>query len=310
MPVYEDDFGFSKPAWHGKGKRLGECQPEDTIGIAMWDVKPEKEVVPRTHELDRPTLDKTWYAKEGINSRRLKKPVLNEEGEALTSQRASSGQERPQGLKSINFIPAVQRAWFDSKKRCFDYGHKPTGYENPDQWETIPTPGERPSHPVSAVGVVALDRKAAFPEKQNAPTGIIPALSKPPSGAEWGGWASDGAPGRAPMQQPWDSLQGPGEDPQSRFCDARTKRFPEMTYNDTYHLTRWHLDAKTDIDPISLKRIGTGNPTKSFAASTAGRNIAQAAAGKPSNNPIEGTSLDWYDKIRAKETKKAPLTAR
>eukprot|EP00439_Symbiodinium_sp_Y106_P028013 s400_g3.t1 len=166
-----------------------------------------------------------------------------------------------------------------------------------------PIPGVRPSHPVAANGPVGTEHRRSFPEKQHCPTAIPPpALCKPPSGSEWGGWAVGGAPGRGPMQQPWDSLLGAGQEPEERFCDARTKRFPEMKYQDTSHHIRWHLDAKEHIDPINAKRIHRNVPTLDTASSPAGQRLAfQRASGRPSRMPVEGAALDWYDKVRVRE---------
>eukprot|EP00931_Biecheleriopsis_adriatica_P061616 TRINITY_DN37052_c0_g1_i1.p1 TRINITY_DN37052_c0_g1~~TRINITY_DN37052_c0_g1_i1.p1 ORF type:complete len:315 (-),score=54.12 TRINITY_DN37052_c0_g1_i1:74-1018(-) len=314
MPVvHEDDFGVVRPAWKGRLRGTGTCLPQHQIGAGLWDVMPEPEITPRQHDLDKVSLDSRYYPKESISTRRLKGPVLDQKGEVKTSQNQTSDLDnRREGVKIIDFVPAHQKGVYAGSKRCFDWVlNKPSGFHNPIQWEDEVGPGKRPSHPVSANGMVALDRKKIFPEQ---PTGIPPkVLSKPPFGSEWGGWAQSGAPGRAPLMQPWDSLlpaSGDNEVAENRFCDARLKRFPEMKYPDTTHLIQWHLDAQADIDPVMAKRVHLNQPTASSATSAAGQQIARVPrAGKPSNMPVEGAALPWYEKVREKELK-APLTAR
>jgi len=308
MPVTEDDFGFSQPAWKGRLKGKGACLPQHSIGAGLWDVQPEPDPIPRLHDLAKPTLDGALYAIEAIPSRRLKKAVVNDEGEVIGSN-PSRGCARPEGLRKIDFVPKSQRAPWDQLKRAYAFTTRPTGYENPDQWEEVHVTGARPSHPVSAQGPVSLDTKKIFPERE-MPTGVPPVdLCKPPAGAEWGGWGANGAPGRAAMQQPWDSLKGATEEAEARFSDARTKRFPHMKYHDTLHLTRWHADPVADIDDIVQKRIHMNRGTSSTAVSTAGQRIVHPAAGILSNLPVEGSRLPWYEKVRNEELN-ATLSAR
>jgi len=314
MTLTEDDFGIIRPSWAGRGKADGACPPRNSIGLTLADVKPEPEIRPREPDQCRPNLGtSTVYALEDMSSRRLKRSVFDQGGKALTKQRPSSGNGRPEGIKRIDYMPEKQRAPHETTKRCFGWTHRPTGYENPDTYEEPVEPGVRPSHPVCAIGPVATDRKRAF-HAQIQSTGIPPPrMSKAPHGSDWGGWGVNGAPGRKPLQSPWDSLQK--KDPSSdeadyRFCDARTRRYPEMKYQDTFHLTRWHWDAQHDIDPIGAKRIHLNTPTASTVGTAAGQRMAQVpAAGKKSNMPVEGAALPWYERIREQELK-APMTAR
>eukprot|EP00933_Yihiella_yeosuensis_P032220 TRINITY_DN2580_c5_g1_i1.p1 TRINITY_DN2580_c5_g1~~TRINITY_DN2580_c5_g1_i1.p1 ORF type:complete len:313 (-),score=55.76 TRINITY_DN2580_c5_g1_i1:81-1019(-) len=312
MMLDEDDVGKSRPKWKDRLKGKGQCHPIDMIGHSLLDTPEEPPIVPKAHDLEKPQLGTDMYPFVGYEgTRRLKKGVFGKDGQVVNSQAQSSGINRPEGVRPIEHIPRPDKVSVDSKK-CFDWIHRKTGYENPDQWEEPPVPGVRPSHPVSSNGVVALDRRKAFPEKQNEPTAIPPPkMCKAPFGAEWGGWGSHGAPGRRPLQGPWDSLQN--DDPTSteeagdyRFCDSRTKRCPEMKYQDTFHLTRWHLDAKNDIDPIGAKRIHVNIALPSSARGA----IPRPGAGKKSNMPVEGSGMAWYERIRQHELKATPLTAR
>lgn len=304
MPLSEDDFGVIRPAWRHRLRGQGLCQPRPQIGSAIWDTVPEKEPVLRQYDQVRGNLDSAVYPTEDLSARRLKRVVPP----------PKSSNDRGEGIKKINMVPAKQRGIYDASKRCFSWARsQPTGYENPVSFEEEPIPGMRPSHPVAANGPVGTEHRRSFPEKQHCPTAIPPpALCKPPSGNEWGGWAVGGAPGRGPMQQPWDSLLGSGQDAEERFCDARTKRFPEMKYQDTSHHIRWHLDAKEHIDPINAKRIHRNAPTVATASSPAGQRLAfQRASGRPSRMPVEGAALDWYDKVRVRELQEAgPWSAR
>merc|ERR1712048_1475368 len=163
--------------------------------------------------------------------------------------RPQSAEEKPRALKHIDFVPQPSKAPQGGSKRCYDWVYRPTGWENPVQYEEPPEPGKRPSHPVCSDGVVGLEHKKWFPEVLFAKTGIIPpGLCKAPHGS-WGGWGKGGTPGRRRQDGPWDSVQPKSgtHDPaqtEFRFCDARTKAFPEMKYEDTWHLTRWHVDPR------------------------------------------------------------------
>eukprot|EP00434_Breviolum_minutum_P004887 symbB.v1.2.004312.t1/scaffold188.1/size279614/1 len=196
-----DDFGFAKAPWRSRLKKMGECRPQPQIGSAIWDTVPEKEPCIR-QGAPRSQLDSKFYPKDPISSRPLKCPIP-----------PPIRVEHKEGIKKIESIPLKQRAIHDTSKRCFPWARsQATGYENPVQWEEEPVPGKRPSHPVSANGPVGVEHRRCFPEKL-LPSGIPPpALCKPPFGSEWGGWAMNGAPGRGPLQQPWDSLKGPNEE--------------------------------------------------------------------------------------------------
>ncbi|CAK9055946.1 Uncharacterized protein (Fragment), partial [Durusdinium trenchii] len=288
MPLSQDDFGFGRAPWRSRLKNMGLCRPQPQIGTAIWDTTPEREPRVRGSDAARSQLDSKFYPKEAISSRPLKRPKT-----------PPNRVDKVEGIARIDHIPMKQRALHDTSKRCFPWARSQlTGYENPVQWEEEPIPGQRPSHPVSANGPVGVEHRRCFPEKQ-LPSGIPPpALCKPPFGSEWGGWALNGAPGRGPLQQPWDSLRGANEEREERFCDARTKRFPEMKYEDTFHRTKWHLDAKDHVDPANAKRIHVNVPKVG---------LATPAAGKASNMPVEGAAMDWYERVRGKETSQGSL---
>lgn len=322
MPVYEDDFGQRVLLNAGKGKAPGACQPRHGIGLSVLDVRPEREVKLREPELGKSHMHTgSVYALEDMSSRRLRGAVYDVQGKVLHTERLSSPDRRGKGIRTCDFIPLPRRQLEHIAKRTFEHTHRPTGYENPDQWEEPPVPGVRPSHPVSATGVVALERRRIFPERQHRPTGIPPPeLSEAPHGSEWGGWARDGAPGRRPLQTPWDSLRprpGAAEDTaEYRFSDARARRYPDLMYRPTAHLTSWHTHPQQDIDPVKMARVHLNTPTADTATAAAAsetfrRNKALLpAAGKPSNLPNEGSAMPWYERIREAELRAVPLTAR
>lgn len=313
LPAAEDDFGKARP-WY-KGRANGQLTPRHCIGSTIAQVLPEKEIKFRHPELSRSGLDSTFCAIQAAPERRLKMAILDSEGIALSSQRPSSGSERPHGLRQISGEPAKQKNRFDTSKRCFEWTHRPTAFDNTDTWEEPVVPGVRPSHPVCIRGPVGVEHMRSFPEKQNQATGVPPpCLAKAPHGAEWGGWGASGAPGRAPMQSPWDSLEP--KDPSKteaevRFCDARTRRFPHMKDTPTFVLTAWHLDARRDVDPASAKKIHVNVPTASTAAA-ARRPVGLPAAGRAGGFPSEGASMPWYEKVRLAELSSTgqPHTAR
>jgi len=213
----------------------------------------------------------------------------------------------------IQFTPQPQRGIFDTSKKCFEFRHRPTGYDNPVQWEEPAMPGVRPSHPVSARGAVALEHKRSFPEKQHQETGIPPPhMCKAPVANEWGGWAESGAPGRRPLLGPWDSLEPEVEGAPSefRFCDARTKRFPEMKYHDTLHLTRWHLDPYKDVDSPGGHKLHFNMPTDGIIAATP-KDSAPLSARWPKAAPARLPAAGRPSGIQAGESgEAAPHTAR
>jgi len=269
----EDDFGFAQQ-WRRK-RGAGECTPRHLIGTTIVEVKPEKEVTLRLNDSMMDTIETgTCVCRHDLTfSRRLRKTVFDGGGGRLDGQRPSSGRERPHGIRSIVMHPTPNKGFLDGSKKCFEWTtNQPTGPDNPKTWEEPVEPGKRPSHPVCANGVVALEHKRDFPEiraRETADPGN-PRTSKAPFGSEWGGWAASGAPGRKVQQAPWDSLEPSrkgqgvsdclGEETEYRFCDARTRPFPEMKNQPTAHLTRWHLDAKNDLEVYSAKRVHTNHP--------------------------------------------------
>lgn len=283
-----DDFGFVEKWRRRRG--AGECTPRSLIGATLADFQPEKEVTVRLNDsvLSELEMGTIYCRKDLTNSRRLRKTVLDGDGAKVDSQRPSSGTERPQGIRAIALHPTPNKSPFEGTKRCFEWAtSQPTGPDNPKSWEEPVEPGKpvcgkRPSHPVCATGIVALEHKRDFPELRARPTADPgnPLMSKAPFGNGWGGWAASGAPGRKVLQGPWDSLEpsqkGHGvsnclagepkqsprqeEETEYRFCDARTRRFPELTAQPTFHLTRWHLDAKNDLEVYSAKRVHTNHP--------------------------------------------------
>merc|ERR1712146_599050 len=101
-------------------------------------------------------------------------------------------------------------------------------------------------------------------------TGVPPKTwCKQPPAAQWGGWSDGGAPGRRRQDGPWDSM-APGADGKraDQFGDARTRRFPEIKYHDTSHLTKWHMHADA-LDLHYPKQIHMNRPTVVAGASAA-----------------------------------------
>jgi len=247
--------------------------------------------------------------------------TLNPRGQVVQANTPSCGNGRPEARAHIDFCPLPKRQPEEQSKQCFEHTYGPTGLNNTNQWESVPTPGERPSHPVCAAGVVALEKKRVYPEQQLKETTYPgrPRTSEAPNTIrEWGGWGRGGAPGRKPMQQPWDSLapSGPlpvGQEADFRLSDARKKSFAHRTHADTKHLTRWHLDAR---ESASITQIHTNTPREVGVAGSSGAVGAAASAvlappaGRRSGIPKEGASLHWYDDFRSAELARTPHTAR
>lgn len=311
MLATEDDFGKRLPRYSRKAP--GRYPPVDLIGTSIADVCPEPDTQPHEHVLAKTHLDSTFHYPEPLTDRRLRRPICNSEGQAIDFQRPSSGRPKAAGIEQIDFVPLPQKHPQHSSKRSFAWSRFPTGYDNPVQWEDPPVPGVRPSHPVCANGVVALEQRRIFPAQQFQETGIPPPrLSKAPhNGSEWGGWGANGAPGRHPLIQPWDSLEptNGGVQIEERFCDARTKRFPDMKFHNTFHLTQWHLDPQHHVDKCSSKKMHLNKATTSTANSAIGQSRLPAA-GRPSGIPAEGCALPWYDDFRAAELAGRPFTTR
>lgn len=328
MPTSEDDFG--RVGLKLSLKAPGACPPAHCIGGMLNDLPAVDPPRPRDPELRRGCMETgSVYCTQGFSSRRVVGPVYNGRGEATRKNRPSSGSKRPESIRHLDFKPTPLP---ESSKRCYAWTHRPHGYENPDQWEDPPalsataTGGSsgtaaaaRPTHPVCSAGVVALEHKRAFPEIQRQETFDPgrPRLAQAPQGS-WGGWGRHGEPGRRVLVSPWDSLlpKNGGDEAECRFSDARKKAFPHLTYSDTTQLTRWHLNPRSDIDPVALKRVHVNMPleARGAGAAAAAEVVAPRAAGQPSNAPVEGSALAWYDAVRAADLAAAgraqPHTAR
>lgn len=270
-------------------KGPGLCARGPCLGATLADVPGEPG--PRQRELaelQRSSLEPgSNYCPEAFSARRQRCAVLDASGQVYEKNRPSAEATRPESIRIVGYDPRPYVEPGGRGKRCYDWTHRPTGWENPDQWEEPPVPGQRPTHPVCAVGAVALEHKRSFPEKQLQETACPgqPRLSQAPFGSEWGGWARSGAPGRKPLLQPWDSLVPRGStaadatEAAYRFSDAKRKPFPDMQYRDTSHLTRWHLDAKADIDPIARKMVHVNTPRQAPTSATTAALLALPPAG-------------------------------
>mmetsp|Transcript_36811 Transcript_36811/g.64856 ORF Transcript_36811/g.64856 Transcript_36811/m.64856 type:complete len:380 (-) Transcript_36811:67-1206(-) len=249
----------------------------------------------------------------GAESRRLKKSVYDRDGKVVDCQNQSDGKSRPEGIKQVDETPTPQKHPYAGSKRCFDWKYKPTAWDNPVTFEEPPEPGKRPSHPVCNYGPVSTDRIRSFPEKKYPATGIPPPkMNKQPVGNEWGGWAKKGEPGRKPADGPWQVVpRGADENAEADFrvSDARVKRFPEMKYGDTTHITTWHFDPKHDIDPVKTSQVTKLEPLGSkeaFGNRHHDRDMLWGPpAGKPTYIAVEGTPLESYDRIRRHERQQA-----
>jgi len=301
----QDDFGRAIRRPLNKGK--GMFTPRHKIGVQVTDLR-EVMRPEGTYSACGGTPSKMDYGSmcptEVLPEKRLRKEAKNPQtGKVIDLQRPSSGKPPRPSMARVDYIPLPQKDPRHGAKRCFDYVYKPTGLENTVQYEEPVEPGKRPSHPVCADGIVALEHKRGYPEIQNAKTSIPPPkLCKPPHGS-WGGWAGGGAPGRRRQDGPWDSVQPKSgsddiDQAEFRFCDARTRRFPEMKYNSTFHITAWHLDPERDIDEQKHLKVHLNDavPIKNGARRYGAE--VQSAAGRPSGMPVEGAALSFYDKVR------------
>lgn len=315
MLAPEDDFGRVRAQEELPCRRRGACRPRPNIGTSLWDVAPEPPPSVRGPASKAAQVLEEGQLLGGVHRelgqetpRRLKKSVEDADGRILDASRPSSGRKRPEGIRQIDMMHVRTKAPLEGAKRCFDWTHGPTGPWNPKTYEEPPESGSRPSHPVSSQGVVALEHKRYFPEKQNVATAHVPPLRlKPESGVEMGGWGRDGAPGRKAHRGPWDSvLTHEGDEAQSYLADARRQKFPEFANRPTDHLTRWHLHPLHDVDPPMRRKVQLNVP---MDAGGAGRGMASMpAAGRPTGVAIEGCRLSFYDRIR--EAEAGPRTAR
>lgn len=314
----QDDFGKTK-VW-SKPRGDGACTPQPWIGLSIedlpldrFDLKAEQRAAARSQaeEFDEVRAgSRAGVLRMGDlcptttePQKRLLKEVYREDGSKVHAQMTSGGAERPQGIRQ------VQQS-FHAKEinslRCFNFAYPATAWDDPRQWprqyEELAGPGEK--------GLKCTTQ---------APTGVPPPkLCEAPKGMNWGGWARTGDPGRRRQDRPWDSIRPKGggdapEEAELRFCDARTKRFPEMTYNETMPLTRWHLDAQP---PPAGRRVHINNIINNAV-------MTQAAAKKGKGQvlmPAAGKMSGLMDGSRQQRPascgppglgpSKAPLTAR
>jgi len=240
-------------------------------------------------------------------ARRMRKVAYNPQtGQPINLHRPSSGQERQEGVKLIK--QELQPPKDRPSKRFFDWVHRPTGPDNPYQYE-------EPADPPAGV-----KRPEIGFAGYGAETGVFPpALCKAPlCRSEFGGWDRDsGAPGRRIQDGPWDSMQPPDGSSDCAeavflFSDARTKRFPEMKYQPTFHLTTWHLDAKKDVDPRYQPKVHLNDPIVTKAGANPPGARKYPSAGRHSGIAAEGAALSFYDRVRDDDEARgrAPHTAR
>jgi len=134
---------------------------------------------------------------------------------------------------------------------------RPTAFDNPVTYEGPLVPGERPPHPVCNDGVVALDRKRAFPELAYKATSLV--MGKRPE--EHNTYLNMSSGGGSWVPTEAQDVAGLGEMDCIRISDARRKKFPEMTYTDTLHLTTWHW-GKGDLDHLPQpKQVRVADPS-------------------------------------------------
>jgi len=306
MPVFEDDFGQSRMRRTHRG--FGVARPPDAMGSTLTDLKAENTARlagqgMSTERLMRSSLDtSSLLPQEGVLERRSCRAVYNKPGREVNLQRSSLEEQSKTGIRTMDFIPLPKKGFLDGSKRCFEWTQRPTGPSNPVSWEDPPTPGARPSHPVSIAGVVDLGHKRGFPAVHYPDTGIPPPKSCMESnGSARGGWAVDpegiwdGAPGRGRLHGPWDSQapQKPGLlEVQTEFVDAAKKHFPDipdMNYKDTSGLLQWHLDPHKHVDPPPRRKPARG---LSQGPPAAGRSTAVSR---------KGASLSWAEQTQSTE---------
>jgi len=323
MPVFEDDFGQSRMRRTHRG--FGVARPPDAIGSTVADLQAEN--TPRlagndvlTERLLRSSLDmSSVLPQDGVLDRRSCKVVYDNGGREVNFHRTSfEEQPKKTGIRTMDFIPLPKKGLLDGSKRCFEWTQRPTGPNNTMSWEDPPTPGARPSHPVSSAGLVDLTQKRGFPAVHYPETGIPPPKNcVESSGGARGGWAVDpegpkfgaaqqrsinwdGAPGRGRLHGPWDSQapRKPGVlEVETAFVDAARKHFPDMNYKDASGLLQWHLDPHKHVDPPPRRK-----PLR-------GMSQGPLAAGKPTGAPRNGASLSWAEQTQSTQLM-GPHTAR
>lgn len=261
-----------------------------------------------SHDIDNSgRSEEIELQEEAQCGRRLKRPVIGSNGKAVDAQRLSTNTGRPVGLRTIDMIPSAQKHCQAGSKRLFGWIHRPTAWDNPVTYEDPPELGKRPSHPVCANGVVALDRKRIFPEGAVATSIPLRSMSKEaPVGNTWGSWA-DGEPGRRGSEGPWqveprERELDEEEEAEFRVRDARVKINPEKEYCPTSWLTNWHWDAIDDVDPPHTNKYRENMPMAS-CTTTCEEIVYCAPAGKSS-------ALAERSRPDSRARAMTPLTAR
>jgi hypothetical protein len=317
MVFYHDEIGKPRLQVGRCVKRYGYSArgeiAADQIGENVADVKGPDTIRQREPPYNRSNLhSSTLIVQDDSAGKRLKKSVLDEKNNPILSGNENmKGEvylesvrlaEKPKSVRRIDWLPTPREK--PESKRCFEWTHRPTGYENPVQFEEPPEPGKRPTHPISPCGVPETGgRRCPEYSKVYPKTGIpAPALSKAPQDAGWGGWGPSGEPGRRRLDRPWEiadrNYDGPGESVEMVIGDMSKKKFSDQRYQNTSALTMWHFDSKHDIDPIYQRRI---HHCEAVRPDGTGRLPHMPAAGKKSGAVAEGSALPWYDTVRGRE---------
>lgn len=299
MHGVSDNFGKRPSRKSFKGRAWA---PQDSIRSHLADLDSEPQRSSRDVSKQRSSLDVSSLVVHVGEERRARRPI------AAWSDAAGSGRplrramdDCPRAVRTM--LPPVtrtpQKGTLDGAKRCFDWNHKPTGYDNPEQFEEPVSPGVRPSHPVGPVGLVSQGHRRCFPDRALGSTLPGATTKAAKNGAEWGGWAVGGAPGRAPMRQPWEvaAVDGSCEDT-FRVADARRRKRSDLKFPSTASHTMWHTHPHTDIDPLRQAQIHFCTPLPSTAAA---EELLRPMAGKPSLMVTEGAALHYYDALRTDE---------
>jgi len=297
MPITEDDFGKPRLRAELPCRARGKSRPQHRIGATVADLaaytQPSK--VSCENELGKSHL--VSGPKHDIDSdtyiQRRQKKTIYMDGRRVDAQLESLPSDTHQGVKHIDYVPSPQRPYFSDRKRCFDWTHRPTGYENPLQYDTLAENGH----------------KRAFPELHYPDTNVAsPRFSKAPHGSDWGGWARTGEPGRQRLNQPWDSVRpsAPDMPPNMHFCDARRKKFSEMRYPETAEHTTWRAHPKDDVSHAPPTKIHLNQAMSGYSSPAAGGR--RAPAGLRTGLATEGANLQFYDMVR--DAERTPHTAR
>jgi len=273
------------------------------------DVKGEDSVRQREAPYGKSSLHQsTLNCLDTAEGKRLRRTVYDEEGDEPlvcghnevfhNTKRLAS---KAKGVRALDHLPKPQKN--ETSKRCYEWIHRPSGYENPVQYDEPCVPGVRPSHPISSGGVPETGHKR-IPDMQKAypATGIpAPYLSEPDAG-KWGGWGPSGEPGRRRLDRPWEikdkSYDGEGESCKLVVGDMSKKKFSDQRYQNTSALTSWHFDPENDMDKILIRKI---HHCEATAPDGSGRLPHVAPAGKATGACAEGSCMQWYDTVRGRE---------